>query len=181
MQPKCTFKPKLWTLPQSLCVGRRKRGSAVLHRRRAPRRVTVRRSADDDETVYYDAGRERLAAPSLATTRCSRRMPSHAVQGEYFRNNQNQSQTHFRASPTPTAQQLLADTREGATAPFHRNLYNRQMGQRRNNALDRQNTIESTKGETEPSGHRACSNVCEVDAQKTWGPPQLLKVADEQT
>lgn len=97
---------------------------------------------------------ERLATPSLATTRCSRRMPSHAVQGESYRNNQNQSQTHFGASPTPPAQQPLADTREGAMEPFHRNLYNRQTGQRRNNALDRQKTLQREKRnhqDTEPA------------------------------
>lgn len=145
-----------------MCVGRRKRGSAVLYGRRAPRHVTMRRSANDGETVY-DTGGERLAAPSLATTRCSRRMPSHAVQGESYRNNQNQSQTHFGASPTPTAQQPLADTRrDNGTLPqkFVQQADGSEKNQRTRSPKN------STKGETEPPGHRACGNVCEVDAQK---------------
>lgn len=140
----------------------------------------MRRSANDGETVY-DTGGERLAAPSLATTRCSRRMPSHAVQGESYRNNQNQSQTHFGASPTPTAQQPLADTRrDNGTLPqkFVQQADGSEKNQRTRSPKN------STKGETEPPGHRACGNVCEVDAQKGGEgggghSPQLLKVADK--
>lgn len=102
MQPKRTLKPKLrTTLPRSLYQATQ----TSFHGKTAPRCVTVR--ASGEAKPFKVPERNSLHLPP-STTRGQPPNYFARCTGKCYRNNQNQSQTHFGAFPVLAAQRPLS-------------------------------------------------------------------------